>query len=125
MYIKDKNKNKDNVCFICMPVYDTHRLINRARCIVDDYFTFVNYDTYSERYNFRKYCIEPIFDTHNDQRRLIGARVECLLFYDKEFTLEFYKNGEIKAFYPEPSEKFDHDLFEQVIERTVKYVSIS
>lgn len=125
MYIKDINKQKDFTSFVCMPVYDTHRLVNRARFVVDDYFTFINYDKYTENFNFRKYCIEPVFEEIENGRRLVAVKVSCLLFYDKEFTLVFYKTGDIRAYFPSGSEKFDRDLFDQVIERTVKYVSVS
>lgn len=125
MYIKDVNKNKDYTSFVCMPVYDTHRLVNRARAVVDDFFTFINYDRYTENFNFRKYCIEPVFDQVDSGKRLVAVKVTCLLFYDKEFSIEFYKTGEVRAYFPSGSDKFDRDLFDQVMERTVRYVSIS
>lgn len=125
MYIKDIKQETNYTSFICMPVYDTHRLVNRARFIVDDYFTFINYDKLSENFNFRKYCLEPVFEQYEAGKRLVAVKVTCLLFYDKEFVLEFYKNGEIRAYFPGGSEKFDRELFDQVIERTVKYVSVS
>lgn len=124
MFIKDKVKNNDHINFVCMPVYDTHRLIKRARAIVDDYFTFINYERLSENYNFRKYCIEPVFDTQNEIKRLVAVKVTCLLFYNSEFVLLFNKTGEIKSYYPSDN-TIDKQLFEDVIERTIKYVSLS
>lgn len=133
MYIKDKQVLENKIVFDCSPVYDTHNLIKRARAIVDDYFTFINYESMLETYNLRKYSIEPLFEQLEIRKRLYGVRVSELLYLQNPFTIDFLKNGKIYVYFPaglsDDERILDADkqreIFIDRIERGIKYVFIS
>lgn len=133
MYIKSQEVKEDKVVFECSPVYDTHRLVNRARAIVDDYFTFVNFESMLEIHNFRKYSIAPLFEQFETRKRLYGVKVSELLYYDLPFSIDVLKNGKVIVYFPSglaDDERFsgsekERDLFVDRFERGIKYVSIS
>lgn len=123
MYIKDKIENKEKVEFKVSPIFTTHALINRARAIVDDYFTFTNFDNYSEKFNFRKYCISPIFDTDNNGfKYLSSVKIEELLYKNEPFEVTVSKNGSICFTIPESMSDEERSAYITRFERMIQYV---
>ncbi len=123
MYIKDKIESKNKIEFKVSPIFTTHGLIKRAREIVDDYFTFNNFDNYSEKFNFRKYCISPIFDVDNNgYKYLSSVKIEELLYKDEPFEVIVAKNGSICFSIPESMHEDERSAYITRFERMIQYV---
>lgn len=122
MYIKNKEVTKDYITFEVSPLFSSIKLVERCRALVDDYFTFTDFNTYSQRFNFRKYCLEPIFVEVDGVGRLDGICIKELLYKKLPILINVYKKGIIKIQIPADLLAEDRDIFITRFERMVQYV---
>lgn len=121
MRIKDKIVSETKVEFYISPVFTSEKLVERCRKLVDDYFTFVNYDKYSQYYNFRKYCLEPIFEEREGIGFLIGIYIKCLKYQKFDVTFVVKKSGYISINIPDELHEDEREFFITRFERMIEY----
>lgn len=118
MFIKKIETTENFISYECSPVFSTAELVQRCRTIVDDYFTFVNYEKYTHKYNFRKYCLEPEF---SDFKIVYQITIQGLKFKDLDINVVVKRTGPIIVLLPKDIEKVDISVLESAFERTIKY----
>lgn len=121
MKIKDKRVYDSHVEFYVSPVFTSERLVERCRKIVDDYFTFVNYEKYSQYYNFRKYCLEPIFEEKEGVGFLVGIFIKCLEYKKLGIIFNVKKSGLISITIPDELHEDEREFFVTRFERMIEY----
>lgn len=117
MYIKDKIIDENKVLFKISPVFSSEELVKRCRMIVDDYFTFVKFDTLSKNYDFRKYCLNPV----KDEYRLTAIEITELLYAGNPFSVKVHRNGDTEFYYPVNMAPENKELFINHFERMLNY----
>lgn len=119
MKIKNIEKNSIQVKFTVSPVFNTEELVKRCRNIVDDFFTFVKFDNYTQYYNFRKYCLNPL---RRDESYLVYAvEILDLVYSDTSFCITCFRNGDIVIDYPQNMTNENKELFVTRMERMIEY----
>lgn len=118
MYIKNKVINDNSVNFEVSPIFSTSGLVNRCRKIVDDYFTFTNFDNYSQKYNFRKYCLSPNISNYVVQ----SIDIQELTYKNAPFNITVTRSGIITFEFPENMNNEDKEIFITRFERMIQYV---
>lgn len=117
MYIKDIERLDDKVVFHVQPCFSTEALVDRCRRLVDDYFTFIKFDNYTQRYNFRKYCLTPDYDDYN----LKSIEISELTYSGSPILITCFRNGDIYISYPENMTGENKFMFAERMERSVRY----
>lgn len=121
MRIKEKNISDNKVVFFISPCFTSEKLVERCRKLVDDYFTFVNYDRYSQYYNFRKYCLEPIFEEKENIGFLVGIYIKCLQYQKFDIIFVVKKSGYISISIPDELHEDERSMFISRFERMIEY----
>lgn len=121
MRIKEKCIKDNYIEFVISPCFTSEALVKRCRALVDDYFTFINFEHYSQYYNFRKYCLEPIFEEKNDIGFLVGIVIKYLKYQKFDITFNVKKSGYISISIPDELHEDERQTFFTRFERMIEY----
>lgn len=89
MKIKNISIEDKIIRFDLSPLFTTKNLVKRCRDFVDEYYTFTNFERYSQNYNFRKCCLEADIDNYLAR----SITITELRYKDMPFQVQVFRDG--------------------------------